>query len=189
MGVGGHKFVGAGAKVRRCVEEGAMRWGRAYGCRWAKVRRRGAGVRCGGSVRMGVEGRKFVGAGAGVRRCVEEGALRRGRAYGCGRAQVRRRGAGVRCVGGIGAEECGERCAAVGRFLSRNEGKAGGDGRTAIDKMARRCAAVGALVRRSVRKGVLRCGRKYALMQAGVRGRRGVTISSQLCNSRVIAIG
>ena len=144
MGVGGHKFVGAGAKVRRCVEEGAMRWGRAYGCRWAKVRRRGAGVRCGGSVRMGVEGRKFVGAGAGVRRCVEEGALRRGRAYGCGRAQVRRRGAGVRCVGGIGAEECGERCAAVGRFLSRNKGKVGGDGRIAIDKMARRCATEGA---------------------------------------------
>ena len=101
---------------------------------------------------MGVGGHKFVGAGAKVRRCVEEGAL-----FGvrwCG--DVWRK---VRCGGGIGAEECEERCAAVGRFLSRNEGKAGGDGRNAIDKMARRCAAVGALVRRSVRKGALRwCG-------------------------------
>ena len=56
-------------------------------------------VHCGGRVRMGVGARKFVGAGAGVR-----------------------------CVGGIGAEECGERCAAVGRFLSRNKGKVGGMG-------------------------------------------------------------
>lgn len=32
-------------------------------------------------------------------------------------------------------------------------------------------------------------GRKCALMQAGVCGGGGVTISSQLCNSRVIAIG
>ena len=32
-------------------------------------------------------------------------------------------------------------------------------------------------------------GHKYALMQAGVCGGGGVTISSQFCNSRVIAIG
>ena len=55
-----------------------------------------------------------------------------------------------------GAEKCGERCATVGRFLSRNKGKTGEDGRIAIDKMARRCAGVGALVRRSVGKGALR---------------------------------
>ena len=65
------------------------------------------------------------------------GMLRRRRAYGCGRAKVR---SNV----GEGAEMCGGRCAAEGRFLSRNKGKVGGDGRTAIDKMARRCAAVGA---------------------------------------------
>ncbi len=47
-------------------------------------------VRSGGGAGMGVEGRKFVGVGAGVRRCVEEGALRCVRAYGCGRAKVRR---------------------------------------------------------------------------------------------------
>ena len=56
-----------------------------------------------------------------MRGCVEKGVL----------LWVRKfvgAGAGVRCVGGIGAEECGERCTAVGRFLSRNKGKVGGDG-------------------------------------------------------------
>ena len=86
--------------------EGALRWGRAYGCRWAKVRRRGAGVRCGGRVRIGVGGRKFVGVGAGVRRCVEEGALRRTRADGCGRAQVRTY-VGEGALRGAGAYGCG----------------------------------------------------------------------------------
>ena len=62
----------------------------------------------------------------------------------------------MRCGGGIGAEECGERCAAEGRIFSRNKGKTGEYGRIVIDKMARRCAAVGALARRSVRKGALR---------------------------------
>ena len=45
----------------------------------------------------------------------------------------------MRCGGGIGAEECGERCAAVGRFLSRNKGKTGEDACTAIGEMARGC--------------------------------------------------
>ena len=106
----------------RCVEEGAL-----FGVRWCEdVWRK---VRCGGRVRMGVGGRKFVGSGAGVRRCVEEGVLlwvrklvdaragvrrcgeegvlRWERAYGCGRAKVRRRGGG-------GAKMCGGRCDAVG---------------------------------------------------------------------------
>ena len=109
MGVGGRKFVGVGAKVR-----------------------------CGGGVCMGVGGHKFVSAGAKVRRCVEEGALRRGRAYGYG----------------------------WGKFVSAwTKVRYGG----------------------RVRMGV--GGRKYAQTWAGVRSGGGVTISSQLCNSRVIAIG
>ena len=94
-------------------------------------------MRCGGGVRMGVEGRKFVGAGAKVRRCVDEGVLLWVR--GCGDVWRKVRGGGC-----AGVEMCGGRCAAVGRFLSRNKGKVGGDGRIAIDKMARGCAAVGA---------------------------------------------
>ena len=46
----------------------------------------------------------------------------------------------------------------MGALLLRSNGKVGEDGRTAVDKMARRCATVGALVRRSVRKGALRWG-------------------------------
>ena len=46
--------------MQRCVEEGVQRRGRGCGDVWRKVR-------CRGSVRMGVGGRKFVGAGAGVR--------------------------------------------------------------------------------------------------------------------------
>ena len=82
----------------------------------------------------------------------------------------------MRWCGGIGAEECGERCAAVERFLSRNKGKVGGDGRIAIDKMARRCAAVGALVRRSVREGALKSGQRGAAV--GAYGGRGRAICS-----------
>ena len=40
-------------------------------------------------------------------------------------------------------------CAAVGRFLSRNKGKVGEDGRIAVDKMERRCAAVGRFLSRN----------------------------------------
>ena len=86
MGVGGRKFVGAGAKVRRCVEEGVLLWVR-----------------------------KLVDARAGVRRCGEEGVLRWERAYGCGRAKVRRRGGG-------GAKMCGGSCAGVGALLWLGEG-------------------------------------------------------------------
>ena len=67
-------------------------------------------------------------------------------------------------------------CAAVGRFLSRNKGKVGGDGRIAIDKMARRCAGVGALVLRSVREGALK-PRQRCADGAGVGG-RGRAVSS-----------
>ena len=126
--------------------EGALRWGRAYGCRWAKVRRRGAGVRCGGRVRIGVGGRKFVGVGAGVRRCVEEGALRRTRADGCGRAQVRtyvgegalRRGVRM-CMEGRKFVARGRRCAAEGAGVWVWKGES-------TLKRGRRCAAVGVYV-------------------------------------------
>ena len=82
MGVGGGKFVGARAKVRRCVEEGAQRRvsGGGYGLalvwvvagegvlRWVRggedVWRK---VRCGGRGRMGVEGRKYAHTWAKVR--------------------------------------------------------------------------------------------------------------------------
>ena len=76
MGVGGHKFVCAGAKVRRCGEDGALRWGRAYGYGWGKFVSAWTKVRCGGRGRMGVGVRKYVqkvahiriywGAGAGA---------------------------------------------------------------------------------------------------------------------------
>ena len=78
--------------------------------------------------------------------------------------------------GRIAIDKMARRCAAVGRFLSRNEGKAGGDGRIAIDKMARRCAAVGALVRRSVGEGTLK-PRQRCADAAGVGG-RGRAVSS-----------
>ena len=64
---------------------------------------------------MGVEGRKFVGAGAGVRRCVEEVALVWGRW--CG--DVWRK---VRCLGCAGAKMCGGRCAGVGALVWLGEG-------------------------------------------------------------------
>lgn len=71
----------------RCVEEGALLWGRGCGDVWRKVRCGGRGrmgvegrkfvgawtmVRCGACGRMGVEGRKYAQTWAGVRRCVEE---------------------------------------------------------------------------------------------------------------------
>ena len=60
----GGKCAAEGVLVRRCVEEGALLWVRWCGDVWRKVR-------CGGRGRMGVEGRKFVGAGRG---CAAEGA-------------------------------------------------------------------------------------------------------------------
>ena len=72
-------------------------------------------VRCGACGHMGVGGRKFVGAWTKVRRCVEEGALRWERAYGCGKAKVRRRGGG-------GAKMCGGSCAGVGALVWLGEG-------------------------------------------------------------------
>ena len=62
----------------RCVEEGVLLWVRGGEDVWRKVR-------CGGGVRMGVEGRTCVGAGTKVR-----------------------------CLGCAGAKMCGGRCAAVG---------------------------------------------------------------------------
>ena len=112
-------------------------------------------VRCGGGVRMGVEGRKFVGAGAGVRRCGEEGVLRRARAYGCGRAQIR---SNV----GAGAEMCGERCATEGALVRRcvEEGAL---------RWVRGCGDVWRKVRSGggVRMGVV--GRKFVRVGAKVR--------------------
>ena len=60
-------------------------------------------------------------------------------ARGCAEA-----GTKVRCGGGIGAEKCEEKCAAVGRFLSRNKGKAVEDACTALGEMARNCEESGA---------------------------------------------
>ena len=45
----------------------------------------------------------------------------------------------------------------MGRFLSRNKGKTGEDGRTTIDKMARGCAAVERVMRWLVGKGAQMC--------------------------------
>ena len=93
----------------------------------------------------------------------------------------------MRCGGGIGAEECGERCAAEGQFLSRNKGKAGEDACIAIGEMAQRCAGVGALVRRSVGKAALVWGH----WRRGVWGkvRWSVGIGAEECGERCAAVG
>ena len=78
--------------------------------------------------------------------------------------------------GRIAIDKMARRCAAVGRFLSRNKGKVGEDGRIAIDKMARSCADVWALVRRSVREGALKSGQRGAAV--GAYGGRGRAICS-----------
>ena len=64
----------------------------------------------------------------------------------------------------------------MGALLLRSNGKVGEDGRTAVDKMARRCAGVGALVRRSVREGALKSGQRGAAV--GAYGGRGRAICS-----------
>ena len=74
--------------------------------------------------------------------------------------------------GRIAIDKMAPRCAAVERFLSRNRGEKKVDGRTAIGKMARRCAAVGALVLRSVREGALKPRQRCAdAREVGGRGR------------------
>lgn len=93
-------YVQTVAHIRIYRDEGALR--RARRCRdvWRKVR-------CGGRVRMGVGGRKFVGVGAKVCCC---GGMR----MGVGGRKFVGAGTKVRCGGGAGAEMCGGRRAAEG---------------------------------------------------------------------------
>ena len=123
--------------------------------------------------------------------------LRWERAYGCGRAKVRRRGGG-------GAKMCGGSCAGVGALVWRcvEEGALFGV-RWCEDvwRKVRWCGGAG-VVRGRLRYAagaacvwVWVCGSPYKRLRIFVyigtqeRGSRCVTISSQLCNSRVIAIG
>ena len=83
-----------GVRVWRCVEEGAL-----FGARWCEdVWRK---VRCGGGVRMGVGGRKFVGAGRKVR---YGGGIR----MGVGECKYIGAGAHLRTYVGEGAEKWGQ---------------------------------------------------------------------------------
>ncbi len=76
--------------------------------------------------------RSCADVGALVRRSVRKGALRWGvfsveirKKQGGWAHRYRENGAEVRSNECADAEKCGERCAAVGRFLSRNKGKVG----------------------------------------------------------------
>ena len=64
-----------GVKVRTYVGEGALRWGRAYGYGWAQIRSNVGGGALRRARAYGSEGRKYVGAGAGV---WSDGGVRRG---------------------------------------------------------------------------------------------------------------